>query len=84
MCDLCGGPKSECRDEDNRGKYEALDTTCHKQAAVEEHTGQKDFKAEPGQRFYASPIDEDLITRRSFAPLPDADNRGDEAQESDE
>jgi hypothetical protein len=46
--------------------YEAADVTCYAQAAVEERTGQKDFKPEPGQRFYATEIDEDLITRRSL------------------
>lgn len=82
MCD-CGRPKHECRDEANRGLYEVADVTCYAQAAIEEHTGQKGFKAEPGQRFYATEIDDELITRRAFAPLPDADYRGDEAKESD-
>ena len=41
--------------------------TCQAQAAVEEHTGQKGFKPDPGQRFYATEIDEELITRRTFA-----------------
>ena len=77
MCD-CGRPKWECRNDENRGLYEAADVTCHAQAAIEEHTGQEKFKAEPGQRFYASEIDEDLITRRTFAPLTQADDRGNE------
>jgi hypothetical protein len=42
------------------------DVTCHAQAAVEEHTGQEKFKADPGQRFYAVEIDESVITRRTF------------------
>ena len=84
MCELCGGPRSECRNDDNAGAYEAAETTCHKQAAVEEKTGAKDFKPEPGQRFYARPIDESVIQHRTFAPLPYADNRGDETGESDE
>ena len=83
MCE-CGRPKSECRDDANRGLYEVADITCHAQAAVEEHTGQEKFKPEPGQRFYAREIDDDLITRRTFAPLvrngsDDANNEGDEA-----
>jgi len=71
MCS-CGRPKFECRNDANRGLYIAADITCHAQAAVEEHTGQEKFKAEPGQRFYAEEIDSDLITRRTFAVLPDA------------
>ena len=65
LCD-CGRPKWECRNEANRGLYEASDTTCYAQAAVEEHTGQDKFKPDPGQRFYATEIDEELITRRPF------------------
>ena len=64
--------------------YEVADVTCHAQAAVEEHTGQEKFKPEPGQRFYAVEIDEELVTRRTFAPLTQPDNRGDESGESDE
>ena len=67
MCD-CGRPKFECRHPDNAGQYVVDSITCHAQAAIEEHTGQKDFKAEPGQRFYATEIDEGLIVRRTFAP----------------
>ena len=66
MCE-CGRPKFECRNEANAGLYEVADVTCHAQAAVEEHTGQDKFKADPGQRFYATEIDEELITRRTFA-----------------
>jgi hypothetical protein len=73
LCD-CGRPKWECRNEANRGLYEVSDTTCFAQAAVEEHTGQDKFKADPGQRFYATEIDEELITRRGFAVLPDTDD----------
>ena len=65
MCD-CGRPKFECRNAANAGAYEALDITCHAQAAVEEHTSQKGFKPEPGQRFYAAEIDESVIVRRTF------------------
>jgi len=65
LCD-CGRPKFECRNEANAGLYEVDSVTCQAQAAVEEHTGQKDFKPDPGQRFYAREIDEDLITRRSL------------------
>lgn len=83
MCE-CGRPKFECRNEANRGLYEVADTTCYGQAAVEEHTGQKGFKAEPGQRFYATEIDADLVTRRTFAVFPDTDNRGDEPGEGDD
>ena len=68
----------------NAGAYEVADTTCHAQAAVEEHTGQKGFKAEPGQRFYAVEIDESVITRRTFAPFPDADERNDEPGKGDD
>jgi hypothetical protein len=78
MCE-CGRPKHECRNEANAGAYEVADTTCHAQAAVEEHTSQKGFKPEPGQRFYAVEIDESVITRRTFAPFPQPDNRGDES-----
>lgn len=60
LCD-CGSPRSECRNDANAGAYEIADTTCHKQAAVEAHTGQEKFKAEPGQRFYAVAIDESVI-----------------------
>lgn len=80
MCE-CGRPKSECRNDANRGLYEVADITCHAQAAVEEHTGQEKFKADPGQRFYATEIDADLVTRRTFAPLSDADNAGDKSSE---
>lgn len=73
MCD-CGRPKWECRNEANRGLYEVADVTCYAQAAVEEHTGQDKFKADPGQRFYATEIDDELITRRSFAVLSDSDD----------
>jgi hypothetical protein len=58
--------------------------TCYAQAAVEEHTGQEKFAADPGQRFYATEIDEDLITRRTFAPLPNTDDRGNESGKRDE
>jgi hypothetical protein len=58
--------------------------TCYAQAAVEEHTGQKDFKAEPGQRFYAVEIDESVITRRTFAPLPEPDDGGNESGQRDQ
>lgn len=87
MCE-CGRPKVECRNEANRGLYVAADVTCYAQAAVEEHTGQEKFKPDPGQRFYATEIDEELITRRAFAPLSDADNgddkpgKGNEASEA--
>lgn len=89
LCDVCGRPMFECRNEQNRGLYEALDATCYAQAAVEEHTGQKGFKPEPGQRFYAAEIDEGLVARLPLTaagapPLnkpvdeqPEADNRGD-------
>lgn len=83
MCE-CGRPKHECRNEANQGLYEVADVTCYAQAAVEEHTGQDKFKADPGQRFYATEIDDELITRRTFEPLPDADNRGDESGERDD
>jgi hypothetical protein len=82
MCD-CGRPKFECRNEANRGLYEVADVTCHAQAAIEEHTGQKGFKAEPGQRFYATELDDELITRRTFAPLPNPDDGGQEADKGD-
>ena len=65
LCD-CGRPKVECRNDANRGLYEVADVTCYAQAAIEEHTGQKDFKPDPGQRFYATEIDDELITRRTF------------------
>jgi hypothetical protein len=80
----CGRPKFECRNENNAGLYEVADVTCYAAAAVEEHTGQEKFKPEPGQRFYAKEIDEELVTRRSFSPLPDADNRGDESGQRDD
>jgi hypothetical protein len=80
MCE-CGRPKSECRNEDNAGLYEVADVTCYAQAAIEGHTGQAGFKPEPGQRFYAAEIDGELVTRRTFAPLPDTDYRSDESGE---
>jgi len=82
MCE-CGRPKFECRNEDNAGLYEASDVTCYAQAAIEERTGQQGFKPDPGQRFYATEIDPALVTRRTFAPLSEADNRGDESGERD-
>ena len=82
LCE-CGRPKFECRNDANAGLYEVADVTCYAQAAVEEHTGQEKFKPEPGQRFYAAEIDEDLITRRAFAPLAQPDKRGDESGERD-
>lgn len=81
MCD-CGRPKSECRNDANRGLYEVADVTCYAQAAIEEHTGQAGFKPEPGQRFYAAEIDPELVTRRTFTPLADADDGGDEPGDS--
>jgi hypothetical protein len=83
MCD-CGRPKLECRNEANAGLYEVADVTCYAQAAVEEHTGQEKFKADPGQRFYATEIDEELITRRTFTVFSDADNGDDKSGDSDE
>lgn len=68
LCD-CGRPKHECRNDANAGLYEVADVTCHAQAAIEEYTGKEKFKPEPGQRFYATEIDEELITRRAFPPL---------------
>ena len=82
LCE-CGRPKFECRNEANAGLYEVADATCYAAAAVEEHTGQEKFKPEPGQRFYAVEIDEELVTRRTFAPFADADKRGDESGEGD-
>lgn len=63
MCS-CGNPRWECHHKDNAGLYEVQSVVCHAQAAVDEHTRQKDFKPEPGERFYATPIDDDLVTRR--------------------
>lgn len=63
LCDACGRPRHECRNSENNGLYEIAETTCHAQAAVEEHTGQKGFKPDPGQRFYAVEIDDSLIAR---------------------
>ena len=83
MCE-CGRPKHECRNPENAGLYEAADVTCYAQAAIEERTGAKGFAPEPGQRFYAVEIDDELVTRRAFAPLTQPDNRGDESGESDE
>lgn len=83
LCE-CGRPKWECRNDANAGLYEVGSATCHAQAAVEEHTGQKGFKPEPGQMFYAVEIDADLVARRSFAPLPDADERDDETGQRDD
>lgn len=77
LCGVCGGNKFECRNEANAGLYEVGDTICYRQAAVEEHTGQKNFKPDPGQRFFATEIDDELITRRSFAPLTQADYQDD-------
>jgi len=68
VCDVCGGNRFECRNEANAGLYEVAETTCQRQAAVEEHTGRQGFKPEPGQRFYSTEIDEDLVVRRSFGP----------------
>ena len=82
LCD-CGRPKLECRNEANAGLYEVADVTCYAQAAIEEHTGQKDFKADPGQRFYATEIDEELITRRTFAFPPRLDAAKGEHDEAD-
>lgn len=74
-----------CRNDDNMGQFEALDSTCHKQAAIDERTHQKDFKAEPGQLFYAAPIDEDLVAGGGLVfegvedALPEADGGEDQA-----
>lgn len=84
LCGECGRPKFECRNEANNGLYEVADVTCYAQAAIESYTGQKGFKPEPGQRFYAVEIDEDLVTRRTFAPLPDADDQNNEPGEGNE
>lgn len=83
MCD-CGRPKLECRNDANAGLYEVADVTCHAQAAVEEYTGQEKFKPEPGQRFYATEIDDELITRRTFAVAPALDASHNEHAESDD
>ena len=72
-CDVCGGNRFECRDEANAGLYEVQETTCHRAAAIEEHTGQKGFKPEPGQRFYATAIDDELVTRRPLTVSPRLD-----------
>lgn len=82
MCE-CGAPKSECRNPENAGLYEVDSVTCQRQAAIEEHTGAKGFKPEPGQRFYASEIDEDLVTRRTFAATPPLDESDDQQGESE-
>lgn len=82
MCE-CGRPKFECRNEANAGLYEVADITCHATAAVEEHTGQTGFKAEPGQRFYATEIDAELVTRRTFAAPPSLDAPESEQCESE-
>lgn len=84
MCGECGRPKDECRNPDNDGLYVADSVTCYAQAAVEEHTGQQGFKPDPGQRFYATEIDPELVTRRTFTPLPDADDKHDETGQRDD
>lgn len=61
VCPVCKGNVLECRNDDNEGAFEVQDTTCYRQAAVDERTRQKGFKPEPGQLFYAAPIDDDLI-----------------------
>lgn len=58
--------------------------TCQAQAAIDEHTGQQGFKAEPGERFYAREIDDELVTRRTFAPLPEPDDSGNESGDGDD
>ncbi len=83
MCE-CGAPKSECRNPDNAGVYAADSVTCYRQAAVESHTGQPGFKPEPGQRFFAAEIDEELVVRRTFAPLTDTQQQGNEPSKSHE
>jgi hypothetical protein len=77
ICTVCGGNRFECRNEANAGLYEVADTVCQRQAAVEEHTGQKDFKPDPGQRFYAVEIDDELVTRRTFPPFAGAHDQDD-------
>lgn len=77
ICDTCGGNRFECRNEANAGLYEVQDTTCYRQAAVEEHTGQKGFKPDPGQRFYATEIDEELVARRPFPPFARTNDQND-------
>jgi len=61
VCPACGGNVQVCRNDSNEGIFEALDTKCHRRAAVDERTGQQGFKPEPGQMFYASPIDDGLV-----------------------
>ena len=78
---MCGGNRFECRNDANAGLYEVAESVCHRQAAVEEHTGRPGFKAEPGQRFYATEIDDELVTRR-FAVPPSLDKPVGEQQES--
>ena len=77
LCE-CGRPLWECRNEANRGLYEVGDVTCYAQAAIEEHTSQKGFKPDPGQRFFAREIDDELVTRRTFAADPRKDASGHE------
>lgn len=66
--------------------FETLDTTCHRQAAIEERTGQAGFKPEPGQLFYAAPIDEELVAGSGLTlpAHPNSDEQGYEAGERGE
>lgn len=82
MCE-CGRPKHECRNPANIGQYEAADVTCYAQAAIEERTGVKGFKPEPGQRFYATEIDDTLVVRRTFTDTPPLDEPHDDQDEPD-
>ena len=60
----------ECRNPENANVYEARDSTCNRQAAVDKVKGAQDFKAEPGQLFYAAPIDDDLVVGSGLTLLP--------------
>lgn len=73
----------ECRDPANAGVYEVVqDRVCYRKQALEEVTGAKDWKPEPGQVLTVEEIDESVVTRSVAATLRSADEEQDHTDAS--
>lgn len=61
-CASCGRSVLVCRNEKNKGIWEAAVTICTAQAAIQERQSQPGYTPEPGEMLYSRPIDDDLLT----------------------
>lgn len=69
-CSSCGRSVLVCRNEDNKGVWEAEATICTAQAAIQERQSQSGYTPEPGEMLYSRPIDDDLLTGSGIIWIP--------------